>query len=341
MNDNKVVFYIINEEGIREEAQILAKYKLSNDNNYITYTYGEINDNQMIKIYSTGIVKDGINYSYKEIETNDEWSQIKDIMKELARDPNEPVPENLRCDIKFSGEEVSVRKPKKLLVSKKFADTLAAKYSEESPIVSTLNEVNIETAINTPADFILNQEPSNTEDLLNKTIEIPTFEELQARNKTLETVMTNAKSVDSAPNVAIPEIISTPITNPEVPISEQENGTVVEQVNVEPIKKEDYKEKFKQEVEPLLLDVYAKQQQQIEALEEELSKTKFNLFEKQKEALSLKKEKDELSAKGDALEAELSGVQEKMNGILNVIQGVTPTTTQTNANNKEFEEERI
>ena len=63
--DNKVMFYVINEEGVREDAQILAKYKLSNMNNYITYTYGEINDNNMIKIYTTGIILDGGNYSYK------------------------------------------------------------------------------------------------------------------------------------------------------------------------------------------------------------------------------------------------------------------------------------
>lgn len=342
MNENKVMFYIINEEGIREESQILAKYKLSNGNNYITYTYGEINDNQMIKIYSTGIIGDSGNYSYKEIETNEEWTQIKDVMKELARDPNEPVPDSLKCNIKLSGEEVSVRKPKKLLVSKKFADTLAAKYTEESPIVNTLNQVNIETAINTPADFILNQEPSSAEeDLLNKTIEIPTFEELQARNKTLETVMTNAKPVEPAPNVVSPQTTVTPEINMEPNILGSDNNALINDINVAPTKRENYKEKFKQEVEPLLLDVYAKQQQQIEALEEELSKTKFNLFEKQKEALSLKKEKDELSAKGNALEAELSGVQQKMNGILNVIQGDISTNSQTNTVNNAFEEERI
>lgn len=342
MSDNKVMFYIINEEGIREEAQILAKYKLSNNNNYITYTYGEINDNQMIKIYSTGIVGDNTNYSYKEIETNEEWTEIKNIMKELARDPNEPIPENLKCDIKLSGEEVSVRKPKKLLVSKKFADNLAAKYEEESPIVNTLNEVNVETAINTPADFILNQEPSNNnEDLLNKTIEIPTFEELQARTKTIESVINSKpvettvpnESVENEVNVDKAEGIQVNDVNIETPL--------VENVELPQVNKEDYKEKFKQEVEPVLLDVYAKQQQQIEALEEELSKTKFNLFEKQKEALSLKKEKDELSAKGSALEEELNGVQQKMNGILNVIQGETPTSTNQTTNNNEFEEERI
>ena len=348
MNENKVIFYIINEEGIREEAQILAKYKLSNNNNYITYTYGEINDNQMIKIYSTGIVEDNGNYSYKEIETNEEWNEIKDVMKELARDPNEEIPERLKCDIRISGEEVSVRKPKKLLVSKKFSDTLASKYSEEEPIVNTLNDINIETAINTPADFILNQEPSSTqEDLLNKTIEIPTFEELQARNKTLESVMTSAKPVapvapvEPVINTQVTEPIATPEINVQPDMPKMQVDTAVPEVNTSSVKKEDYKEKFMKEVEPVLLDVYAKQQQQIEALEEELSKTKFDLFEKQKEALSLKKEKDELTEKGSALEAELNGVQEKMNGILNVIQGGTTTSTPTNTDNNTFEEERI
>ena len=338
MDTNKIIFYIINEEGIREEAQILAKYKISNNNDYITYTYGEINDNQMIKIYSTGIVSDGENYSYKEIETNEEWEEIKEVMKDIARDPNEQIPEKYKCDLKLSGEEVSVRKPKKLLVSKKFADTLAAKYVEETPIVNTLNEINIETAINTPADFILNQEPTNTkEDLLNKTIEIPTFEELQARNKTLESVMTSAKPAEPVSEISANAESSNVSDELKMPELQSNASSQTRSANVN---KEDYKEKFKQEVEPLLLDVYAKQQQQIEELEEELSKTKFDLFEKQKEALSLKKEKDELSAKGDALEAELSGVQEKMNGIINVIQGGTSTQT-NNTNNNEFEEERI
>lgn len=325
--ENKVVFYIINEEGVREEAQILAKYKLSNEKNYITYTYNEINENQMIKIYSTGIEEENGNYSYREIETTDEWNEIKTVMKDLARDPSSPIPENLKCNLRLSGEEVSVRKPKKLLVSKKFAETLASKYSEEEPIVSTLTDINIDAAVNSPAEFILNSEEKKeqtNEDLLNKTIEIPTFEELQARNKTVVSAMSNAR-------VETPVIEPTPVVTPEPTIEEPKVSMVNEG------KKEDYREKFKQEVEPLLLDVYAKQQKQIEELEEELSKTKFDLFEKQKEALSLKKEKDELAEKGTKLEDELSGVQAKMNGILNVIQG---TNEQVNTN-KEYEEERI
>ena len=298
---NKIMFYVINEEGIREDARMLAKYKLSNGNSYITYTYDEINDNNMIKIYSSGIVVDNGNYSYKEIATDEEWNEIKEVMKSIARDPNEAIDEKYKCDIKLEGEEVSIRKPKKLLVSKNFADTLASKYKDTEEVVRT-PEVKVEQPVISPAEAILNS-PDTNEDLLNKTIEIPTFEELQARNKNIENIMKSTK----------PEpVVSEPVIPPIEP--------KVEQVKPE-VNQKTYKEQFKEEVEPLLMGVYEKQMKHIEELEEELSKTKYDLFEKQKEALSLKKEKEEIEAQTDVLKQELQGAQEKMNGIISVIQG--------------------
>ena len=301
----KVIFYVINEEGIREDARMLAKYKLSNGNSYITYTYDEINENNMIKIYTTGIVVENGNYSYKEIQTDEEWTEIKEVMKSIARDESEPIDEKYKCDLKFEGEEVSIRKPKKLLVSKNFADTLASKYKDkEVSIVNTIPEINVQPAVSTPIDDILNQE-SEKEDILNKTIEIPTFEELQARNKNIENVIKSTK----------PEI------TPVAPIVE-EKPPVVTTPKVEPVvDNRSYKEQFKQEVEPLLMGVYEKQMKHIEELEEELSKTKYDLFEKQKEALSLKKEKEDMQEQSNILKQELQESQNKMNGILNVIQG--------------------
>ena len=86
------------------------------------------------------------------------------------------------------------------------------------------------------------------------------------------------------------------------------------------VKKVDYEDEFKKSVEPVLLDVYAKQQKHIEELEEELSKTKFDLFENQKETLSLRNEKEEIKKRNEALESQLTGVQKKMDGILSVLQ---------------------
>lgn len=313
MKDSNRLFYVINEEGIRQEAEVLAKFKLLNGINYISYTYGEINDNDMIKIYSTGIIGEKGSYSYKEIDTTTEWDEIKNIMKLLAKDDTSELPENNKSDLTIVGEEISIRKPKKLFVSNKFANTVASKYKEEAVVeeieVPTLKP---EEEAKTPAEFIANE--TNLEST--QTINIPTFEELQARTKKVEQVMETAK-----PELTVPPV---PVVEPKV------EETIPEPVKVN-VDKPDYKEKFKNEVEPLLLDVYAKQQAQIEALEEELSKTKFDLFEKQKETLSLKKDNDELTQKGEKLESELNSVQQKMDGILNVIQG----------NTKELEEEKI
>ena len=289
---NNKTFYIINEDGIRENARVLSKFKLSNDNNYLTYTYDEINDDGMIKIYVTGLVNDNGIYSYREISSDQEWNDIKTILKTLAKSEEEPFPETIISDIKVVGEEVSIRKPKKLLVSKKFADVLASKYTEE---------VAVSAPSITPISMPVEEPVIAAEPDLEKTIKIPTFEELQARNKTIDKAMESAKEEPvSVPTPSYKEVKS--------PAYESR------------VKKVDYEEKFKKDVEPVLLDVYAQQQKHIEELEEELSKTKFDLFEKQKEALSLSNEKEQIARKTAVLEEQLDGVQRKMNGILSVLQ---------------------
>lgn len=278
-------FYVINEDGIRVDAKVLSKFKLSNNKDYITYTYNETNPDGMVKIYVTGMSLDNGIYTYSEIGTDEEWNDIKTVLKTLARSSEEPFPESIKSDLKVVGEELSIRKPRKLLVSKKFADVLEGKYAEETvsePVVTPVAPAPVEPKI------------EEKEKELEKTIKIPTFEELQARNKSIQAAMETAVTPE-------PKEVKAPIYESRV-------------------KKVDYEEKFKQDVEPVLLDVYAKQQKHIEELEEELSKTKFDLFEKQKEALSLSNEKEEMERKTEVLEQQLDGVQRKMNGILSVLQ---------------------
>lgn len=296
--DNKI--YIIDESGMRVDARILAKFKLENDNKYIVYTLDEINAEGMIKIYVTGLVEESGAYSYKEITTDEEWTNLKGILKGLAKSELEAFPASIKLDNKLVGEEISVRKPKKLLVSKKFADVIGSKYSEisETPVIepAPIPEIKI-PVVETTVEPVVEKEPE-----IEKTIKIPTFEELQARNKTIQSVMETAQS--SEPKV-------------EEPVIERESNKPVYESRVQKV---DYQSEFKKTVEPVLMDVYAKQQKQIEELEEELSKTKFDLFEKQKEALSLNNEKEEMKKKNAALEDQLTDVQKKMDGILNVLQ---------------------
>ncbi len=277
-------FYVINEDGIRVDAKILSKFKLSNNKDYITYTYNETNPDGMVKIYVTGMSLENGVYTYSEIITDEEWNDIKTVLKTLARSSEEPFPESINSDLKIVGEELSIRKPRKLLVSKKFADVLEGKYKEV-----TLEEPAA------PAPVVAPEVTKVEEKELEKTIKIPTFEELQARNKSIQAAMETV-------------VTKEPVNEPKAPVYESR------------VKRVDYEEQFKKDVEPVLLDVYAKQQKHIEELEEELSKTKFDLFEKQKEALSLSNEKEEMERKTEVLEQQLDGVQRKMNGILSVLQ---------------------
>ena len=295
-------FYIINEDGIRVDARILSKFKF-NSQEYITYTYDEINEEGMIKIYVSGILYDGGIYSYKEIVSDEEWNDVKNVLKGLAKSVDEPFPKGLSSNLKYIGEEVNVRKPKKLLVSKKFADVLATKYSEEEEKVE-LPKIEEEPVFNIP----VLEESKEEEPELEKTIKIPTFEELQARNKNIQAVMETAKEEKQAPFAPVEEVV------------EEKPKTISNASYESRVKKSDYEAKFKKDVEPLLYDVFAKQQKQIEELEEELSKTKFDLFEKQKEALSLSNENEEMHKRSQALEEQLNGVQKKMDGILSVLQ---------------------
>lgn len=282
-------FYVINEDGIRVDAKVLSKFKLSNNKDYITYTYNETNPDGMVKIYVTGMSLENGVYTYSEILTDEEWSDIKTVLKTLARSSEEPFPESIKSDLKVVGEELSIRKPRKLLVSKKFADVLEGKYVEEKDSEPVVNNEPVAPV----APVVTKIEEKESE--LEKTIKIPTFEELQARNKNIQAAMETVVTPEPAPE-------------PKAPVYESR------------VKKVDYEEKFKKDVEPVLLDVYAQQQKHIEELEEELSKTKFDLFEKQKEALSLSNEKEEMERKTEVLEQQLDGVQRKMNGILSVLQ---------------------
>ncbi len=293
------LIYIINEDGIRSEATILSKFRLANNNDYIVYSLNELNEEGMIKIYVSGLVSENGVYSSKEIVTDEEWNNLKSILKTLAKSEEEPFPESIKLDIKLLGEEIAVRRPKKLLVSKKFADVIGSKYDETSAGPEITPEVSVVAPV---------EEPKEPE--IEKTIKIPTFEELQARNKTIQTVMETAAKVEE-PKIEKP-VVETPIIEPKPAIEKPVYESRVQRV--------DYEDQFKKTVEPVLMDVYAKQQKQIEDLEEELSKTKFDLFEKQKEALSLSNEKEEIKRKNEELEEQLTGVQKKMDGILNVLQ---------------------
>jgi uncharacterized protein YrzB (UPF0473 family) len=86
MEDNKRVLVVLEEDGTEKEAEVLSVFTLkSNGKKYIIYTLNEKDENNMVKIYASVLVeKDGM-YTFESIESDDEWSQVKDVMKQIAK----------------------------------------------------------------------------------------------------------------------------------------------------------------------------------------------------------------------------------------------------------------
>lgn len=80
-------FVIVDEKGEKKDAERLSLFKLKNNSKtYIVYTFNEVDENDMIKLYVAIFNdKDGV-YSLDNITDSDEWTKVKDAMRKIAKD---------------------------------------------------------------------------------------------------------------------------------------------------------------------------------------------------------------------------------------------------------------
>ncbi len=86
MEENKRTIVVLDEEGKEREAEVLSVFSLSeNGKKYIIYTLNEKDENNMVKIYVSILnEKDGM-YTFEAIESDEEWTQVKTVMKQIAK----------------------------------------------------------------------------------------------------------------------------------------------------------------------------------------------------------------------------------------------------------------
>lgn len=87
----KVKLTIVDKNGKEREATILLYFKLTEfDKEYVVYTYGEVDANDLETIYTSTVIKGGINGTeFGEVETEEEWTKIKEVMKAVIRSNKE------------------------------------------------------------------------------------------------------------------------------------------------------------------------------------------------------------------------------------------------------------
>ena len=86
MEDKKNIMVTTMPDGTKEEVEVLLAFKF-NDNNkeYVIYTKNEVDDNGNVTIYISNVTKNGDNVSLTTVADDNEWTRIKNVLRELSK----------------------------------------------------------------------------------------------------------------------------------------------------------------------------------------------------------------------------------------------------------------
>lgn len=77
---------IVLEDGTIDEAELLFAFEFNDTKKeYVVYTKNEKDENGNITIYVSSVIRDGDHVKLGSIETDDDWSRIKDVLRELSK----------------------------------------------------------------------------------------------------------------------------------------------------------------------------------------------------------------------------------------------------------------
>ena len=84
--DNKKVLSIIKDDGTQEEVELIISFVFNDTKKeYVVYTRNEKDDNGNTTLYVSSVDRSGNMPKMGGVETDEEWSRIKDVLRELAK----------------------------------------------------------------------------------------------------------------------------------------------------------------------------------------------------------------------------------------------------------------
>lgn len=84
--EEKQTIIVLAEDGTEKTAEVLTVFNMkTTGKDYILYTLNEPDENDMVRIYASILVEKDGTYSFEIIESDDEWAQVKEIMKQMAK----------------------------------------------------------------------------------------------------------------------------------------------------------------------------------------------------------------------------------------------------------------
>ena len=83
---NKKILSILKEDGTQEEVELLICFEFNDTKKeYAVYTRNEKDENGNITIYVSNIDRSDEIPKMMAVESDEEWSRIKDVLRELSK----------------------------------------------------------------------------------------------------------------------------------------------------------------------------------------------------------------------------------------------------------------
>lgn len=84
--EEKKVLSIIKEDGTKEEVELLICFTFNDTKKeYVVYTRNEKDENGNVTVYISSVDISGEIPKMGAIESDEEWSKIKDVLRELSK----------------------------------------------------------------------------------------------------------------------------------------------------------------------------------------------------------------------------------------------------------------
>ena len=84
--EEKKVLSIIKEDGTKEEVELLICFTFNDTKKeYVVYTRNEKDENGNVTVYISSVDRRGEIPKMGAIESDEEWSKIKDVLRELSK----------------------------------------------------------------------------------------------------------------------------------------------------------------------------------------------------------------------------------------------------------------
>ncbi len=87
MEEEKKVMSIVNEDGSVEEVEVIIAFEFKDTKKeYVVYTKNEKDENGNVTVYVSNIEHTGDTPKLVGIDSDSEWSRIKDVLRELSKE---------------------------------------------------------------------------------------------------------------------------------------------------------------------------------------------------------------------------------------------------------------